>query len=59
MSGKIKSKKTITYGRVEVRAKIPKGDWIWPGENVLLFETVVFATFIKYNFCLPLFTKYR
>ena len=21
---------TFTYGRVEVKAKIPKGDWIWP-----------------------------
>lgn len=30
MSGKIKTKKTITYGRVDVRAKIPKGDWLWP-----------------------------
>ena len=35
MSGKIKSKKTITFGKVEVRAKIPKGDWIWPGEIVI------------------------
>jgi beta-glucanase (GH16 family) len=23
-------KKTITYGRVEVVAKMPKGDWLWP-----------------------------
>jgi beta-glucanase (GH16 family) len=23
-------KKTITYGRVEVVAKLPKGDWLWP-----------------------------
>jgi len=30
MSGKITSKKDITYGKVEVRAKIPRGDWIWP-----------------------------
>lgn len=30
MSGKVKSKKTIKFGRVDVRAKIPKGDWIWP-----------------------------
>ena len=21
---------SITYGRVEVRARLPKGDWIWP-----------------------------
>ena len=32
MSGKIKSKHVITYGKVTVRAKIPKGDWIWPGK---------------------------
>lgn len=29
-SGRIKSKKTIRYGRVDVRAKLPRGDWIWP-----------------------------
>jgi beta-glucanase (GH16 family) len=23
-------KKSITYGRVEVVAKMPKGDWLWP-----------------------------
>ena len=22
---------SFTYGRVEVRARMPKGDWIWPG----------------------------
>jgi beta-glucanase (GH16 family) len=22
--------KTITYGRVEVVAKLPAGDWLWP-----------------------------
>jgi len=30
MSGKIKSTKTITFGKVEVRARTPCGDWIWP-----------------------------
>ncbi|XP_053401685.1 beta-1,3-glucan-binding protein-like isoform X2 [Mercenaria mercenaria] len=30
MSGKIKSKNTIRFGSVEVRAKTPTGDWIWP-----------------------------
>jgi beta-glucanase (GH16 family) len=25
-----KGKKSITYGRVEVVAKMPKGDWLWP-----------------------------
>lgn len=25
-----KGKKTITYGKVEVIAKMPQGDWLWP-----------------------------
>jgi beta-glucanase (GH16 family) len=25
-----KGKKTIKYGKVEVIAKLPKGDWLWP-----------------------------
>jgi hypothetical protein len=25
-----KGKKTITYGRIEVVAKMPAGDWLWP-----------------------------
>ncbi|KZV75015.1 glycoside hydrolase family 16 protein [Peniophora sp. CONT] len=25
-----KGKKNIQYGRVEVRAKLPRGDWMWP-----------------------------
>ncbi|KXN83003.1 Beta-1,3-glucan-binding protein [Leucoagaricus sp. SymC.cos] len=31
-SARVSTKKTasIKYGRVEVRAKIPKGDWLWP-----------------------------
>jgi len=29
-SGKVTTTDTITYGRVNVRAKIPQGDWIWP-----------------------------
>ncbi|XP_060553353.1 beta-1,3-glucan-binding protein-like [Ruditapes philippinarum] len=31
MSGKIKSKTNIRFGVVEVMARIPRGDWIWPG----------------------------
>ncbi|XP_052817726.1 beta-1,3-glucan-binding protein-like [Mya arenaria] len=30
MSGKLKSKKTVTFGEVCVRARVPQGDWIWP-----------------------------
>ncbi|CAI4213585.1 unnamed protein product [Parascedosporium putredinis] len=25
-----KGKRTITYGKVEIVAKLPKGDWLWP-----------------------------
>ncbi len=25
-----KGKKTIAYGKVEVKAKLPRGDWLWP-----------------------------
>jgi beta-glucanase (GH16 family) len=32
MSARISTKNhySITYGRVEVRAKLPRGDWLWP-----------------------------
>ncbi|KAG2148227.1 glycoside hydrolase family 16 protein [Suillus bovinus] len=32
MSGRLntRGKRTIKYGRVEVRAKLPQGDWLWP-----------------------------
>ncbi|WAR12521.1 BGBP-like protein, partial [Mya arenaria] len=33
MSGKLKSKKTVTFGEVCVRARIPQGDWIWPASD--------------------------
>lgn len=25
-----KGTKTLRYGRIEVVAKLPKGDWLWP-----------------------------
>lgn len=25
-----KGKHNITYGKIEVRAKLPRGDWLWP-----------------------------
>jgi beta-glucanase (GH16 family) len=31
LSGKVTTKAAIRYGKVNVRAMIPKGDWIWPG----------------------------
>ncbi len=32
MSAKVTTTNSFhfTYGRVEVRAKLPKGDWLWP-----------------------------
>jgi len=30
MSGKVKSIPTLKFGTVEVRARIPRGDWLWP-----------------------------
>ncbi|XP_059163563.1 beta-1,3-glucan-binding protein-like [Physella acuta] len=30
MSGKVESIPTLRYGTVEVRARIPRGDWLWP-----------------------------
>jgi hypothetical protein len=30
MSGKVSSNPTLRFGTVEVRARIPRGDWIWP-----------------------------
>ncbi|KAL0959390.1 hypothetical protein HGRIS_014639 [Hohenbuehelia grisea] len=30
-----KGKKSIRYGKVEVRAKLPRGDWLWPSVFML------------------------
>ena len=32
MSGKVTTHAAITYGRVNVRARIPKGAFLWPGK---------------------------
>ena len=41
-SGRINSKKgaTIKYGRVEVTAKLPQGDWLWPAIWMLPVQNV-------------------
>ena len=31
LSAKLRSFKGIKYGKVEIMAKLPRGDWIWPG----------------------------
>jgi len=33
LSSKLRSRKGIRYGKVEIVAKMPRGDWIWPGKN--------------------------
>lgn len=38
MSGKLTSHAAIKYGRVNVRARIPKGDWIWPGKPTMTYR---------------------
>jgi beta-glucanase (GH16 family) len=35
-SARITSNFAFKYGRVEVRAKLPRGDWIWPGESMVV-----------------------
>ncbi|XP_061174724.1 beta-1,3-glucan-binding protein-like [Saccostrea echinata] len=30
MSGKVYTNAAIKYGRIDVRARLPKGDWLWP-----------------------------
>lgn len=39
MSARIRTVNTFSfkYGRVEVRAKMPIGDWLWPGELFFLY----------------------
>lgn len=32
---------SFTYGTVEVRAKMPRGDWIWPGMNTISSEKYI------------------
>lgn len=38
MSGRLRSKGTIRYGKVEIIAKLPRGDWIWPGKCGALLD---------------------
>ena len=41
-SGKIRTKNRFSfkYGRVEYRAKMPGGDWHWPGESILNYNKI-------------------
>ena len=46
-------KKTITYGRVEVVAKMPAGDWLWPA---IWYAAECYLSLISSFLSLPLFS---
>ena len=33
MSAKLRTRRGIRYGKVEIVAKMPRGDWLWPGKS--------------------------
>jgi len=37
----------VTFGRIDVRAKLPRGDWLWPGK--LRTITVLMMIAIGYS----------
>ena len=39
---------SFTYGTVEIRAQMPKGDWLWPGIGIDKFTQILFI-FKKLN----------
>ena len=43
MSARLTTKNShhITYGKVEIRAKLPEGDWLWPADWAELVETEI------------------
>jgi len=43
MSAKLNSKAHIKYGRVEVVAQLPKGDWLWPGT----FSDIIYLRILR------------
>jgi hypothetical protein len=51
---------SFTYGTIEVRAKMPKGDWIWPGRNEFFLSNskIIYVKslilFLKQFGCCPL-----
>lgn len=52
VTAKIRSKKSFSfkYGRVEIRAKLPKGDWIFPRKPVLHHSLEAFYIFFLFFF---------
>lgn len=45
---------SFTYGKLEVRAKLPAGDWIWPGTNISALLTYSFTRLRLCSFCMEL-----
>ena len=39
---------SFTYGTVEIRAKMPRGDWIWPGINSIRLFSFFFFFFVYF-----------
>jgi len=35
-SARITSKYAFKYGRAEIRAQVPRGNWLWPGNNFII-----------------------
>lgn len=50
---------SFKYGRAEVIAKLPQGDWLWPGTHKFIapsdFDAIIFNIFVQFQlfgFCL-------
>ena len=40
-SARLITRKSIRFGRVEIKAKLPTGDWLWPASELPLHMTGV------------------
>jgi hypothetical protein len=45
------------YGKVEISAKMPTGDWLWPGNNRTDLEITLFFKILKCFHSYLVFTK--
>ena len=45
-SARLNSNFAFKYGKAEIRAKLPRGDWIWPGKCYLIKCTVQISELI-------------
>lgn len=46
-SARLRTKDSFSfkYGRVEIIAKMPQGDWLWPGKRNVKLNLIVFFSF--------------